>query len=79
MAIRPNIIRNQFEAECILFEIKIDMTLLRLLKTDNTEYVISAPDKLTTTHFKFIKNEYINAGWNDLTFNIELNKLTFVK
>lgn len=67
MAISPNVLRNNLEDELNIIEQLIDEKL-RLQKMYSNQVTIDPPKEMTYTHYQKIRERYVRAGWNNVTY-----------
>lgn len=68
MAVKPQELIQNIEAEVDEIEIAIDMQLRKVKIYHESGVYIDAPKNYMTRHFPSIKERYIKAGWLDVTF-----------
>jgi len=67
MAIGPQQLMDSFKEDLKEFEKIIDRNLkLTSFKNSNTYVKITAPRDMLDTHFKFLREAYLKAGWSDV-------------
>jgi hypothetical protein len=71
MAISPQELQETLKKDSEKFEIEIDRLLRDKSPGYNGAIIIEAPNRMTRSHFEFIKNKYISAGWKEVKWSLE--------
>jgi hypothetical protein len=71
MAIGPKSLNKDFLAEVDFFENSIDSMLSKKSLSYGSYVNISIPMSMSGEHFMILRERYIEAGWEDVKWNID--------
>jgi hypothetical protein len=69
MAIGPDVLTDNFMDEIELYEEKLDSILKTKKLPLNSSINLDIPDGMNITHFKILKERYLDAGWKGIEWN----------
>jgi hypothetical protein len=78
MAISPKILSEKFMNEVDHYEQHFDRALMSYTGTLSKLISIDVPRGMYLEHFRVLKQRYINAGWEDVTYNDDQREGTWL-